>query len=192
MFSHIGDFVALVPKSTLKNGQEHAPSISTIYYPCYRHQIKDNYLGLYTKEFIKEGCVFAKTGGLVVSSLENVLKDKRYAVLIDKDVLLSPDDYENIRDDLVFINHSCDSNLARIGGLILVAKRNIQRDEELTLDYAPLISGRENWKMVCNCSQDICRKIITGDDWKDPEIAKKLWQEWLPFIQREILKKGIL
>ena len=37
-----------------------------------------------------------------------------------------------------------------------------------------------------------CRINITKNDWQDPAIAKKLWPEWPAFIQKEIIKRGII
>jgi SET domain-containing protein len=56
-------------------------------------------------------------------------------------------------------NHSCDPNAdSNAGGL--VANRNIQVDEEITCDYAPLSSS--DWSMECNCGAKNCRGIVTG------------------------------
>jgi len=44
---------------------------------------------------------------------------------------------EDAGDDLgYFINHSCDSNTWMIDAITLSAKRNIQKGEEITADYA--------------------------------------------------------
>ena len=87
------------------------------------------------------------------------------------------------------MNHSCASNVARLGGLVFVAKTKIEIGEQLTVDYAPLISGVPGWTMDCVCDAITCRRLISGDDWNNRELAKALWPEWLPFIQKRILAK---
>ena len=56
-------------------------------------------------------------------------------------------------------NHSCDPN-ADSNAEGLVANRNIQVDEEITCDYAPLSAS--SWSMACNCGAKNCRGIVTG------------------------------
>jgi hypothetical protein len=46
--------------------------------------------------------------------------------------------------------------------------RDIQKDEELTIDYAMIDNGSQ--KMPCNCGKKTCRKIITGKDWRKKEL----------------------
>ena len=57
-------------------------------------------------------------------------------------------------------NHSCDANTA-MRGLDMVATRDIQQNEELTLDYAKLLD-KEMEPFQCNCGAVNCRGIIKG------------------------------
>lgn len=57
-------------------------------------------------------------------------------------------------------NHSCDPNTI-YDGLNLVALRNINRDEELTLDYADLLDDTIQ-SFVCACGHPNCRKVVSG------------------------------
>jgi D-alanine-D-alanine ligase-like ATP-grasp enzyme len=57
-------------------------------------------------------------------------------------------------------NHSCDPNTT-YDGLNLIATRNIQPEEELTLDYAELLD--ENLEAFeCSCGSLNCRRIVSG------------------------------
>lgn len=47
------------------------------------------------------------------------------------------------------------------------ARKDIQRDEELTYDYA-LAESNPDFRMECKCGASNCRGIITGNDWRDP------------------------
>jgi D-alanine-D-alanine ligase len=57
-------------------------------------------------------------------------------------------------------NHSCDAN-TEMRGLNMVATRDIQLNEELTLDYAKLLD-KEMEPFQCNCGAVNCRGIIKG------------------------------
>jgi D-alanine-D-alanine ligase len=57
-------------------------------------------------------------------------------------------------------NHSCNPNTT-YDGLNLVALRDIQAGEELTLDYAELLNDTLP-SFVCTCGEPNCRKVITG------------------------------
>lgn len=57
-------------------------------------------------------------------------------------------------------NHCCDPNTV-YDGLNLIALRDIDADEELTLDYADLLDDNIQ-SFVCTCSSPNCRKIVSG------------------------------
>ncbi|MFZ6006838.1 MAG: SET domain-containing protein-lysine N-methyltransferase [Nitrospirota bacterium] len=71
-----------------------------------------------------------------------------------------------------FGNHSCDPNMGydKEGNLVLI--KNVKAREELTHDYGFSVTDPK-FKMHCRCGAKNCRKIITGNDWKDPEYFKK-------------------
>lgn len=149
-------------------------------------------LGAYTTEFIRQGSVVLRDGGIAVKNPRLLPKSFfGYQAMVDEGVYLSPPDHDAM-EATWYINHSCSPTLARYGGLIYVARRDLQPGEELTVDYAPFVAGRDNWAMPCVCRGPACREMITSSDWKDPLIARQLWLEWLPFIQRRIQLLGIL
>lgn len=57
-------------------------------------------------------------------------------------------------------NHSCDANTA-YKGLDVVANRNINKGEELTLDYSDFLN-EEMEGFLCNCGNSNCKGTITG------------------------------
>jgi D-alanine-D-alanine ligase len=59
-------------------------------------------------------------------------------------------------------NHSCDANCA-MEGLNMIAMRDIQQDQELTLDYAYFLDKTME-PFQCNCGAKNCRGLITGVD----------------------------
>ncbi len=58
-----------------------------------------------------------------------------------------------------YANHSCDPN-AEVDDEGLVAKRAINKGEELTCDYGLL--SQKGWSMTCRCGAANCRGVVKG------------------------------
>jgi len=82
-----------------------------------------------------------------------------------------------------YINHSCDGNVGFNEDGDFVARRKIEKGEELTYDYA-LAESNPRFRMECNCGSAGCRGVITGNDWKDPEFREKNLDYMLPRLRR--------
>lgn len=77
---------------------------------------------------------------------------------------------------LYFINHSCDPNTGIKGRVMFVAMKDIERDEEVTFDYA--IQDEDNfWKMKCHCSHKDCRGIIRSIQ----SLPCETFEKYLPY-----------
>ncbi len=104
-------------------------------------------------------------------------------VQLDEDLHLA--DLDDTLD--VPFNHSCEPNLWMADEIKVVARRDIAPGEELTLDYAlqtaqpvPLL------EVMCRCGSPLCRGIITGNDWRLPELQERYQGHFSPFINRRI------
>ena len=65
------------------------------------------------------------------------------------------------------VNHSCDPNCKIVGFNKLVAKRDIEINEELTIDYGTVSIGNGTTIISdCNCGTAECRHTIKTDDYK--------------------------
>lgn len=82
---------------------------------------------------------------------------ERYAYPVSKEVFLLWDDDP---DGWAPQNHSCSPNTA-YDGLNVIALRDIQKDEELTLDYTSFLDEHMQ-PFSCNCGATGCRKWICG------------------------------
>ena len=60
-----------------------------------------------------------------------------------------------------FVNHSCDPNTF-IKGFCGIAKRDIQKGEEITEDYSK--ENNPDFKMECNCGSKNCKGIIKTEN----------------------------
>lgn len=83
-------------------------------------------------------------------------------------VALEESEYEPV---MLFVNHSCEPNVGFAGNIVLVAMRDIETGEELTTDYALFDDNDES--MQCGCRTPSCRGVISGRDWRRPELQRR-------------------
>ncbi len=70
------------------------------------------------------------------------------------------------------MNHSCSGNVGFDAESNFITIRSVRAGEELFCDYGLMITN-PHFKLKCKCGSENCRKIITGNDWKDPAYRKK-------------------
>ncbi len=137
--------------------------------------------GLFAVEPIAAGDVVAVKGGHLVdtatmlalpASLQET--DIRIAANLHL-VALTDDEFEPV---MLFINHSCEPNVGLAGNVVLRAMRDVAAGEELTTDYC--FFDVDTAPMDCSCATPSCRKVITGDDWRDPALRARYagWFSW--------------
>lgn len=144
--------------------------------------------GLYAKKLIKKGDLVEVWGGTYVG-FEKAKKAKNEGKLVMQwdDNLYSVE----VRGERsgYFVNHSCDPNLWMEGTYALIAMKDIREGEELTADYA-IWEADESWvsKWECNCGSSLCRKRITGKDWRKSELQWRYKGHFSPIINKRIGK----
>jgi uncharacterized protein len=84
-----------------------------------------------------------------------------------------------------FANHSCDPNLWWEDEITLVARQGIHPGQELTNDYGTS-SGDPEFVMRCRCGSGLCRGVVTGLDWRLPELRTRYGHHWVPALLRLI------
>jgi uncharacterized protein len=127
-------------------------------------------VGLFARENLSAGTVISRLGGQLVSTTE--LRDllARASSYVDTiqvgpDLhLVLPPDTPNGKG-----NHSCDPNLWWSDPWVLEARRDIAAGEELTNDYATSTRS-PSFTMACSCGSPLCRRTVTGDDWRLPSL----------------------
>jgi hypothetical protein len=87
-------------------------------------------------------------------------------------------------------NHSCDPNLWWADAYTLVARRTIGAGEELTSDYATS-TGVASFSMTCACGSPLCREVITGADWRRPELQARYGDHWIPMLLARIRQSRV-
>jgi hypothetical protein len=148
--------------------------------------------GMFASSSAREGEVVVIWAGVVFTQADVVAgkaAEGSTVALADGLYLGSPvGQYDRERDDLGdFINHSCDPNCWMQDEVTLVARRDIQLGEELTADYV-LWEADETylrpWERACG--SPLCRRTLTGRDWRLPELQVRYRGHFSPFINARI------
>ncbi len=150
-----------------------------------------NRRGIFAVKPIKKDEIIAVWGGFIITEREfNKLSKKRfkhiddYATKIAEGFYLVSCKNGGLEDD-DFFNHSCDPNAGIKGQIMIVAMRDIKTGEEITYDYAMTDAGYD-YSFKCFCASKACRKIITTNDWKKPNLQNKYRGYFSWYIQEKI------
>jgi len=111
------------------------------------------------------------------------------ALQIDDEFYLSPTSPDEIDDMSVFINHSCDPNIGFRGQIVYIAMRDIEAGEELCHDYS--MERSDDYFLECRCGSPMCRRQVTGDDWKLPELQSRYGQYFSIYLLNKINAKQL-
>jgi hypothetical protein len=141
-------------------------------------------LGVFAEEDIRAGDTIFVGGGQVVRNLSRVPAGKDYCGVYDEQYFVAPTDFENPSPNWL-MNHSCNPNTKLVGRIVILARCDIERGSELTIDYATVGAGCQPWKMTCHCGEPLCRHVITNEDWRDDALFHRYYEEWPSFLQRQ-------
>ena len=134
---------------------------------------------------IPVGTIIATFGGTIVNrpNFETYpLEQRSRSIQIDvNQFVLGP----KLREPGDSINHSCLPNCGMRNATQLIAMREIAVGEELTYDYATSDTSDYD-EFECACGSDRCRRQITGDDWKLPDLQSRYQNMFSPYVQRKI------
>ncbi len=143
--------------------------------------------GVFAVQEIAAGEIVAVKAGHVVQTEEMDRLTEEvgdFGLQIHDDFFLAPRTAEEVDGMTVMINHSCDANVGFDGQVTYVALHPIPVGEELCHDYSMARTGA--YRMKCQCSADDCRGVVTGDDWKLPEVQAKYGRYFQPHILARI------
>jgi hypothetical protein len=143
--------------------------------------------GLFARRPITAGSVVSRVGGRLVSAIElqeifaaaaaDPLRPYINSIAVDEDAhLVLP-----VSHNSGYGNHSCDPNLWWVDEYTLAARRDIPVGEEVTNDYATS-TGLESFTMWCTCGSPLCRRVITGNDWRIPWLQLRYGEHWVPLL----------
>jgi hypothetical protein len=147
--------------------------------------------GLFAAAPITRGTVISRFGGRLVTD------DELRQLFADADAAVTGTyvDTLSIGQNLNLVlppnvanhagNHSCDPNTWWVDPYTVIARRDIDSGEELTLDYAT-ITDDPSFAMPCWCRSAACRGQVTGLDWKLPQLQVEYRQHWVPILRERI------
>jgi SET domain-containing protein len=141
--------------------------------------------GLFARTPIRAGEVVMQLGGRLVTRAElEALIAEADATGGYVDCISTSDGVDLVMPsghDVHYGNHSCDPNIWHADAFTLVARRDIADDEEITLDYATQADNAE-MSFDCACGSEVCRGVVTGADWRRPELRERYGEHWVPVL----------
>lgn len=138
----------------------------------------------------KDEIVAIKAGHIVNSQQVKKFTEKLgdFSLQIHDDFFLTPTTKAEVGQTTIFINHSCDANIGFRGQVVYVAMREIKAGEELCHDYA--MARTDNYQMHCRCGSSDCRRIVTGDDWRNKAVQQKYGDYFVTYVLEKINGAG--
>ena len=152
---------------------------------------KIHYDGVFAVQPFKKGERLMEFGGALISRDEAdegpyrvrsiwAVGDNAYLAIPESDTAPSLD--ENL-------NHSCDANAWLDGDVVLVARRDIDAGEEITLDQGTWNFDETEYTVDaedCTCGSPDCRVRLTENDWKLAAVQKRYRGHFHPLVQAMI------
>ncbi len=144
--------------------------------------------GLFASEAISAGEMVAVKGGSIMDfeSFARIEDEVSPAeIQIEDGLYIAPRNADEAEAILLCLNHSCAPNVGVRGQITFVAMRDIPAGAELTIDYA-MIDGDPAERLECGCRAPECRRTVTGDDWRRPELQSRYAGFFSRYIQDRI------
>lgn len=150
--------------------------------------------GVFAKEDITQGTRLAIFSGtiLFIDEIRNLPEHLQgFTMQIEERFVLGLPHHKNEAEETDFFNHSCEPNSGFKGQIFLVAMRDIEKNEEITFDYAMVVSRSVDsdfvFEMECKCGSNNCRTKITEDDWKLPSLQQKYRGYFSQYLHDKIM-----
>jgi len=160
-------------------------SFSYLNVKCEARDHAEGGCGVFATAVIAKDELVSLWGGRIVHGDEldpSMPRFTQRVLQVDEDLYLLTAEEKEPND---CFNHSCDPNLGFSGQIGLVALRDIRSGEELMFDYA-MSDGGPYDEFECYCGTSNCRKKITGNDWKLPELWGRYKGYFSPYLARRI------
>lgn len=142
--------------------------------------------GLVAVKPIPAGTIVAGFGGRLVTDAELsglIASASQYidtvSVYSDTNLVLPPGTDNHAG------NHSCDPNTWWVDPFSAATRRDVSVGEELTIDYGT-ITDDPGFTMACSCGSSECRQVVTGSDWRRPELLARYATHWVPILRDRI------
>jgi len=130
--------------------------------------------GLFARRAIRRGEIVAIKAGHVLDGERLAAVRSRIAnsyIQIDDGFYLGAIRSAEVARNKIWLNHSCRPNVGIRGQSVFVAMRAVKAGEELTYDWAMEENAPD--ATACRCGTTRCRKILSGRDWRRPELQRR-------------------
>jgi SET domain-containing protein len=148
--------------------------------------------GLFARDAISAGEIVAVKGGAIMDAASFARVREKVSpaeIQIEDGLYIVPRSVEDVEGNILCLNHSCNPNVGVRGQITFVAMRDIPAGAELTIDYA-MIDGDPAEGMACSCGARECRKVITGSDWRRPELHRRYAGYFSRYLHDRIVADG--
>lgn len=148
--------------------------------------------GVFARQRVKNGERVAIFGGeiMLIDEIDALpARLQEYPMQIEERFVLGSR-FARAPEPTDFFNHSCRPNCGFKGQIFLVAMRDIAKDDEVTFDYAMVVSESVGsqilFEMECNCGARNCRKRITEEDWRLPTLQRRYGGHFSQYLEEKI------
>ena len=131
--------------------------------------------GVFAHEQILAGETILTFSGPLLKRAE--VREEDYHLQVGADLYLGA---SGEADD--YVNHSCEPNAGFRDGLVLVARREIGAEEEITWDYSTAIDEEDFPGFACSCGATACRGAVRSFRHLDPDTRERLRGWLLPYL----------
>ena len=151
--------------------------------------------GLYATQTIRKGEIIIDYNGGpgriigIAEADELYNKGYDYMIQVDDDKFFAATSNEEV-EDTDYLNHSCNPNCGIRGSITIVAMRDIEEGEEITIDYA--MAESSDYEMKCDCKSVLCRKAITGNDYKIEALQERYKGYFSDYLADRIKRLNIM
>jgi len=153
----------------------------------YLSNSKIHNIGMFAKEKICKGDIVFIKGGHILEKHEIYTSKTINSYLpIDDNFFIAARTKQEEELVKLFINHSCDPNCGLRGEITFIAIDDIQKNEELTCDYAFI--DNEDYTFECTCGSKMCRGTVTGYDWKRKDIQQKYLNFFASYLKEKCIR----
>jgi SET domain-containing protein len=146
--------------------------------------------GLFAKRSIRKGEIVAIKGGHVIDerTLARVKRHIAHAYIqIDDGFYLGASRRSEVARNKIWLNHSCEPNVGIRGQGTFVTMRAVKAGEELTYDWA-MEENRPDLTR-CTCGGPRCRGVLTGEDWRKPELQRRYAGFFSSYLAEKIRRR---
>jgi len=145
--------------------------------------------GTFAIQKIPRGEPLMEFGGELVTDRRDLSNYRERSVwMVEPDVFLAAPDTDTAAGLDEHLNHSCDANAWLADETKLIARRDIQAGEEITLDQGTWNFEESDYAegLHCFCGAKTCRRELTADDWRRPDVQAQYRGHFHPLIQKMI------